>query len=144
MKFTTSIYKNSQQTKSLVLKQILDKYGTNEARKYDPLTNCFTFNGWKERGYQVKKGEKALKSSIFIKYTDKDGNTKAGYKNINVFYYLQVEKIGEEVKKFETCELCGKYYSNLYDKCPECNQDDELVAVNHLEMETKGEQLVFL
>jgi len=121
MNFTTSIYKNSQQTRSLVLKQILDKYGADEARKYEPKENCFTFNGWKERGYQIKKGEKALKSSIFIKYTDKEGKTKAGFKTINVFYYLQVEKIGEENK-----------------------QDDELIAVNHLEMETKGEQLAFL
>lgn len=46
-------------------------------------------------GYQVKKGEKALKSFIIIEKKDKDGTVVRKYpKRVNLFYIKQVEQVG--------------------------------------------------
>ena len=63
-----------------------------------------TFNGWKELGYQVKKGEHAKASFPIWKYTgekDEEGNkVKDGghcfQKKSFWFTFDQVEKIGQQ------------------------------------------------
>lgn len=84
MEFTN--YTGSPQTAELVSSQIAERFG--KGAEYDPLTNCRTYQSWLENGYQVKQGEKAIKSYIIIKH----GN-QAKRKNINLFYIAQVQKI---------------------------------------------------
>jgi len=62
----TSQWKGSLGTASNVARQIAERYGPEAATQYDPSVNCFTYRGWKERGYQVKRGEKALHSITFV------------------------------------------------------------------------------
>jgi hypothetical protein len=89
-----SNYHGSKETFNLVAKQIKDRFGDKEVKKYNPYTNCLTYNQWFKIGYKVKKGSKALKSLTFIKVEDEAGNIVKTYpKTINLFYYLDTEKI---------------------------------------------------
>lgn len=90
-----STWTGSEVTSKLVRKQILDRFGQAEANNYDPKSNCLSFNQWLKVGYQVKKGEKAIKSFIVIEQKDAKGVVIRKYpKTINLFYTCQVEKIG--------------------------------------------------
>ncbi len=62
----TSNWTGSENTKSMVQKQILERYGAEEANRYDPQSNCLTFKKWSEAGFKVKSGEKAIQSFIVI------------------------------------------------------------------------------
>lgn len=93
----TSNYKGSKNTYDLIRKQIKERYGSKELERYDPYSNCLTFNQWMKAGYKVKKGEHAFKSKTLIEDKDKDGNVKRKYfKNVNLFYYLQVEPVSNK------------------------------------------------
>lgn len=90
-----STWKGSEITSDLVRKQILARFGEEDANNYDPKSNCLTYNRWLEMGYQVKKGEKALQSFIIIERKDKDGTTVRKYpKRVHLFYIKQVEQVG--------------------------------------------------
>lgn len=84
-----STWKGSVNTASSVAKEIMQRWGEQELENYDPLKNCFTYNRWRTEGYQVKKGEKAIKS-FSIKET-KDG--KKFPISVSLFYFKQVQKI---------------------------------------------------
>jgi hypothetical protein len=93
-------WQGSPATYTSVYNQLVERYGKEEAENYDPRMNCFTFITWKQKGYSVKKGEKALHSHTFVKRQDvvivngkSELATSASYpKNVCLFYYLQVEK----------------------------------------------------
>ena len=95
----SSIWKGSAATLSNVAQQIAQRWGEEAVKEYDPKVNCFTFKGWQERGYHVKKGEKAIRSVTFIggdKILLADGTERRegrGYpKNVCLFFHLQVER----------------------------------------------------
>jgi len=67
----TSTWKGSRGTASNIARQIAERYGPEAAQQYDPTTNCFTYRGWRERGYQVKRGEKAMNSITFVPMLEK-------------------------------------------------------------------------
>jgi hypothetical protein len=100
IKDPVSVWKGSTRTAGMIAHEIAARWGEEEVKKYDPDLNCFTFRGWQERGYRVKKGEKALRSFTFIPGLEEtkkeDGTTKhtaRGYlKGVCLFYILQVEK----------------------------------------------------
>ncbi len=90
-------WRGSDKTADLVRKQIAQRWGEEEAKKYDPAKNCFTFRTWWALGYVVKKGERALKSYTLLEemMTDEDGKQQVvdrHIKRVHLFYYLQVEK----------------------------------------------------
>ncbi len=92
----TSNWTGSETTSSLVRKQIANRFGEEEAKKYDPQQNCLTFKKWLENGYKVKKGEKAIKSFIVVEKKNEKGEVTDKYpKQINLFYLSQVEKISK-------------------------------------------------
>lgn len=96
----TSTWSGSETTFEIVRKQISTRWGADEANKYNPKSNCLTFNRWLQNGYKVKKGEKALHSFIVVEEKDKDGQVvKKLPKRINLFYVLQVEKASKTKKK---------------------------------------------
>lgn len=98
-KYEESHWKGSLHTAAMVMAQIEARYGAEEASKYDPETNCFTYNTWRARGFHVRKGEKGLLSTTFVTLgeDDGDGGKPASYpKRVFLFYYLQVEP--DEVK----------------------------------------------
>jgi len=86
-------YTGSEKTAPKVKEQIAEKFGKIEANKYDPNQNCRTFKSWIKNGFQVKRGEKSLKSFIIVNYKDKKGFEIKRAKPINLFYYLQVKAI---------------------------------------------------
>ena len=89
-----SNYKGSQKTKSMVEEQIKERFGDEEAKKYNPMENCLPFRLWSEAGFKVKKGEKALKSITYVEVKDKKGEVINKYpRKVNLFYHLQVEKV---------------------------------------------------
>jgi len=100
-----SHWQGSVKTALMVKAQIAERWGEQEAEKYNPEANCFTFNTWRAKGFKVKKGEKALRSYTFVasQSAEPDGllvngdeqEEQAGgsyLKGVCLFYYLQVEK----------------------------------------------------
>jgi len=91
---TVSNWKGSKTTSGLVRRQILKRWGEDEAKNYNPKSNCLTYASWLEQGFQVKKGEKAIKSFIIIEKKDKEGVIVGTYpKPINLFYIKQVQQL---------------------------------------------------
>ncbi len=89
-----SSYKGSETTRSVVAKEIANRWGEKELKNYDPLHTARTFHSWLDLGYKVKKDEKAIKSITFIEQKNKDGEIINKVKRpCFLFYYLQVEKI---------------------------------------------------
>lgn len=89
----TSNWTGSETTETLVRKQIANRWGSEEAERYDPKINCLTIGQWNRIGCRVKKGEKALKSYIVIEKKDEKGEVIKKYpKQINLFYVKQIEQ----------------------------------------------------
>jgi hypothetical protein len=93
-----SHWQGSPKTAMLIRGQIAERWGEQEAAKYHPDTNCFTFNTWLAKGYKVKKGEKALRSYTIISKPaaeDQEEEMIRYPKGVCLFYILQVEKCQE-------------------------------------------------
>ncbi|MDD4154749.1 MAG: hypothetical protein PHT30_05020 [Bacilli bacterium] len=88
-----SNWTGSENTSDLVRKQIAERWGEDEAKRYNPFVNCFTFNGWLKNGYVVRKDEKAIRSFIIVEKKDKKTGAviERRPKNIYLFYEKQVE-----------------------------------------------------
>ena len=95
----TGVYQGSLKNKEMVEFQIAKRWGKKEVEKYNPRKNCFTYLTWQKKGYQIKKGEKALKSVTWIRKqviddeTNKVTRTFSFPKVINLFYKKQVKKV---------------------------------------------------
>jgi len=90
-----SNWTGSENTSNIVRKQIAERWGEEEAERYDPRHNCLTFKAWLENGYIVRKGEKAIKSFIIIEKKDKETGkvVERHLKNVFLFYEKQVEPV---------------------------------------------------
>jgi len=88
-----SNWTGSENTSDLVRKQIAQRWGEDEAKRYNPFVNCFTFNGWLKNGYVVRKDEKAIRSFIIVEKKDKKTGAviERRPKTIYLFFDLQVE-----------------------------------------------------
>ena len=88
-----SNWTGSENTSDFVRKQIAERWGEDEAKRYNPFVNCFTFNGWLKNGYVVKKDEKAIRSFIIVEKKDKKTGAvvERRPKTIYLFYEKQVE-----------------------------------------------------
>lgn len=88
-----SNWTGSENTSDLVRKQIAERWGEDEAKRYNPFVNCFTFNGWLKNGYVVKKDEKAIRSFIIVEKKDKKTGAvvEKRPKTIYLFFDVQVE-----------------------------------------------------
>ena len=106
-----SVWQGSRYTASDIAHQIMQRWGEEAVKEYHPEINCFTFRGWQDRGYRVKKGEKALRTTTFMRTEDKARTEKEGKtvyvsypKTVCLFFIRQVEpnagvkKIQEEVE----------------------------------------------
>ena len=90
-----SEWRGSLETADHVRQEIAKRWGEEEASKYNPLANCFTFRTWLAKGYSVKKGEKGILSFTVKEVpTEEDGKIviKRYYKKVYLFYILQVEE----------------------------------------------------
>ena len=89
-----SHWQGSAHTAAMVYEQILARWGEEEAEKYDPNENCFTYETWQAKGFHVRRGEKGLLSSTIRHKYDDEGNEIASWPSkCYLFYYLQVEPI---------------------------------------------------
>ena len=88
-----SNWTGSENTSDLVRKQIAERWGEDEAKRYNPFVNCFTFNGWLKNGYVVRKDEKAIRSFIIVEKKDKKTGAvvEKRPKTIYLFFDVQVE-----------------------------------------------------
>jgi hypothetical protein len=99
---TLAHWRGSEKTADAVRQEIARRWEDEEARRYDPLTNCFTIGTWNQLGYRVKKGEKAIRSVTYVEganqtETDDDGDeqepdVRTSRKPVYLFYRTQVEK----------------------------------------------------
>jgi hypothetical protein len=96
LKYQPAEWKGSKKTYDHVRSVIAQRWGEEEAEKYDPLVNCFTGATWHSKGYLIKKGEKAIKSETVIERETEDENGEITVNRIprivNLFYIKQVEK----------------------------------------------------
>ena len=88
-----SNWTGSESTSNLVRKQIAERWGEDEAKRYNPFENCLTFKQWLQNGCVVRKGETAIRSFIFIEKKDKKTGAviEKHPKTIYLFFDLQVE-----------------------------------------------------
>jgi hypothetical protein len=77
----------------LVVQEISRRWGGEAARQYDPTKNCFTYAGWLDRGYVVRKGEKSIRSIVIIEKTNEAGEIVKKPRVVNLFSIQQVEKL---------------------------------------------------
>ena len=94
----TSIYKGGETAKFVRL-VVAQRWGEKAAKQYNPEKNCFTYLGWKQRGFQVQKGEKSIASWTIIEKKRLDEKTgqevviERYKKGIRLFFKTQVKKI---------------------------------------------------
>jgi len=88
-----SNWTGSENTFNLVRKQIAERWGEEEARRYNPQENCLTFRQWIKNGYIVRKGEKAIRSFVIVEKKDKETGKviERRPKGINLFHEKQVD-----------------------------------------------------
>lgn len=92
----TSNWSGSKKTADKVRGQIAERWGNDEANRYDPKVNCMTIGLWNKNGYRVKTGEKAIKSYVVIEKKNKKGEVVKKYpKIINLFFDRQVVPASE-------------------------------------------------
>jgi N-terminal domain of anti-restriction factor ArdC len=100
---TLAHWRGSQKTADAVREEIARRWGDDEAKQYDPLTNCFTIQTWNKLGYRVKKGEKAIRSITYVEAKDQaetinedeedeEQDVQTYPKTVYLFYRTQVEK----------------------------------------------------
>ncbi len=87
-------YSGSEHTRDDVHRQILERFGPELAKEYDPYINCMTLPQWSSRGYRVKPGQKSLRSIVMIEKKDKNGEVISSFpRNIFLFFYPQVKRL---------------------------------------------------
>jgi len=98
---TLAHWRGSEKTADAVREEIARRWGDDEAKQYDPLTNCFTIQTWNKLGYRVKKGEKAIRSITYVDGTgqteddeeeEEEQEVRKYRKTVYLFYRTQVEK----------------------------------------------------
>lgn len=71
--------------KPVTIKELIaERFSQADADAYIPYGNCFDYQGWKQRGYTVKRGQKALQLVTIV-----DGKKIIS----SVFYIKQVVKV---------------------------------------------------
>lgn len=94
VKELVSPYRGSEKTYEAVKEQILERWGEDCADEFDPHTDAMPYASWAAYGYQVRKGETALKSITYLDVTDKDGHVAQKVRrSVNLFHKRQVQKI---------------------------------------------------
>ena len=80
--------------------KVINEDGEEEEVVVEEAEPIHTYNGWKERGYQVQKGEKAIAQFMIWKHVTKkakvegeDDETKMFMKKASWFKLSQVEPI---------------------------------------------------
>jgi len=87
-------YTGAQHSFDEVKQQILERFGPELAKEYDPYTNCMTLKQWEGYGYRVKPDEKSLKSIVIVEKKNENGEVVTTYpKTVHLFYYPQVKLI---------------------------------------------------
>jgi hypothetical protein len=99
---TLAHWRGSEKTADAVRKEIARRWEDEEAKQYDPFTNCFTLQTWNKLGYRVKKGEKAIRSITYVEGKvqaesaeadgDEEQEVRTYPKTVYLFYRTQVEK----------------------------------------------------
>lgn len=77
----------------MVRAQIVERWGEDEAIKYDPYQNCRTYVQWASLGYRPKKAQTALRSTTFLDSKNKRGEPIKIPRTVCLFYHLQVSKV---------------------------------------------------
>ncbi len=96
---TMALWRGSIQTADHVRQVIAHRYGEEEAKRYDPQTNCFTYRTWKHLGYYVRKGEKAIRSMTLVEEKDptaKEGEETAVHKYPKTVYLFYIKQVGKK------------------------------------------------
>lgn len=97
---TVSNWKGSTRTAAVVIAEIAKRWGEEEAKNYHPEINCFTYKGWLQRGYQVRRGEKSIESHTFVPVLgekviageSKQVQVSSFPRTVHLFYIKQVDK----------------------------------------------------
>lgn len=88
-----SPYKGSAITAQIVKNAVREKYGEEVANSWNPnLTR--TFNNWKNNGYRIRQGERAIRSFTMVRSKDGDGGLERVFKKpVYLFHFNQVEPL---------------------------------------------------
>ncbi len=89
-----SPYRGSEKTYEMVKEQIRERWGDKCAEEFSPHTDAMPYASWVSYGYQVRKGEAALKSITYLDVKDKEGKiAQKVRRSVNLFHKRQVQKV---------------------------------------------------
>jgi hypothetical protein len=88
-----SPYKGSEKTYEMVKEQIAERWGDGCAEEYDPYIHVLPYGAWKDVGFRVRRGEKALKSITILEKKNEKGEVVKIRKVVNLFHRCQVDPI---------------------------------------------------
>ena len=96
----TTPFKGSTKNADSVRGQIRQRYGDEEAERFDPRADCAPYSCWVKQGYIPSKGSKAFKSVTYIETVDEEtGETKMFPRTVNLFHKRQVHPLPASYKK---------------------------------------------
>jgi hypothetical protein len=107
---TLAHWRGSAKTADAVREEIARRWGQEEAKQYDPFTNCFTLQTWNKLGYRVKKGEKAIRSITYVEAKDQTAaNAEDGMKNLRFGHTPKpsTSSTGHRLKSGSVSALCS-------------------------------------
>lgn len=94
VKELVSPYRGSEKTYEMVKDQIEERWGEECAEDFDPHCDAMPYASWVAYGYQVRKGQKSLKSVTYVDVRNEKGEVTGKIKRVvNLFHKRQVEKV---------------------------------------------------
>lgn len=88
-----SPYRGSEKTYEMVKEQVRERWGDECAEEFDPHCDAMPYASWVAYGYQVRKGESALKSITYLDVKDEEGHiAQKVRRSVNLFHKCQVTK----------------------------------------------------
>lgn len=100
MNESESPYTGSSLTREIAEDAIRQRYGDAEVKKLDCYHNLRSYKGWLSLGFQVKKGEKAIRSFTITEVKDSEGNVVKKIKRpVFLFYFKAVEPAKKDEEK---------------------------------------------
>lgn len=94
IKELVSPYRGSEKTYEMVKSQIQERWGEACAEEFDPHVDAMPYASWVAYGYQVRKGQKSLKSVTYVEIKNEKGEiVQKVRRSVNLFHKRQVEKV---------------------------------------------------
>lgn len=82
----------SSKTAESIREEVRKRWGDEVAKEYDPTWSARPYSAWRKLGFQVKKGETALRSITAVETKDSKGKVVSRhFRPVFLFHYKQLD-----------------------------------------------------